>query len=483
MKKIAIVYDDRALPSDEIRSITGEKSFGNTIYKRKSLREMQLSYLSDRSLRKYGIADKMLVWDSSGSPSLKDMPAGGCVFHIFSDCAVKDVPEFYMLLRKALFAKENYRMGCGKKTAALIFKSLEDWTEATEAADTTEELRALAEPFSEISNEAFCDISEKDGFLSFITSGFEARYFNALSGDRHSVVKKSSNVKKIQAEYQFYKLLPEEMQPWFVQPYSYKEERGLASYTMERYHMTDLAIRYVHGAIETSEFERILENVFRYLKIRKEKELSWEEFFSHRKELYIGKLEKRIEDLKSHPEYNKLNNLIISGTDFNGIDAIVDKYIGLYDERIGKVKEKVELVVSHGDLCFSNILYSRDTDLMRLIDPKGAQREEELYTDPYYDLAKLSHSIAGGYDFMNSGRYEICLDEGLKLKLNIDGDNSEYIELFRKKAEEEGYDYGQIRLFETSLFLSMLPLHIDRPQKVLSFILNALSIMEELERA
>ena len=46
------------------------------------------------------------------------------------------------------------------------------------------------------------------------------------------------------------------------------------------------------------------------------------------------------------------------------------------------------LVVGHGDLCFSNILYSREANLLKLIDPKGALAEEDLYTDPYYDPEK-----------------------------------------------------------------------------------------------
>ena len=38
-----------------------------------------------------------------------------------------------------------------------------------------------------------------------------------------------------------------------------------------------------------------------------------------------------------------------------------------------------------------------------------------------------------------------------------------------------------MRLYEASLFISMLPLHIDYPQKVLGFILNAINILKEIE--
>ncbi len=52
---------------------------------------------------------------------------------------------------------------------------------------------------------------------------------------------------------------------------------------------------------------------------------------------------------------------------------------------------------------------------------------------------------------------------------------------FKEKLEVEGFDYETIRVLECSLFLSMLPLHIDYPAKVLSFILNAINILEELD--
>ena len=39
MKRIYVVYDDSKMPGREIRTITGDKSFGDTIFKRVTLRE------------------------------------------------------------------------------------------------------------------------------------------------------------------------------------------------------------------------------------------------------------------------------------------------------------------------------------------------------------------------------------------------------------------------------------------------------------
>lgn len=146
-----------------------------------------------------------------------------------------------------------------------------------------------------------------------------------------------------------------------------------------------------------------------------------------------------------------------------------------------RVKYPLYSVIGHGDPCFANALYSKAAMMLKFIDPKGAQTEDELWTNPYYDVAKLSHSICGRYDFFNNDLYDIELDRNFQLKLNIDFDNSTYKTIFKQKLERNGFDYLSVRLYEASLFLSMLPLHIDNPHKVLGFILNARDILEEIE--
>ena len=70
--------------------------------------------------------------------------------------------------------------------------------------------------------------------------------------------------------------------------------------------------------------------------------------------------------------------------------------------RLGKAVQEIgdtqgmTLVESHGDLCLSNILACYDGNV-RFIDPRGS---DSIWLDEYYDMAKLSQSIMGGYDFI-----------------------------------------------------------------------------------
>lgn len=246
--------------------------------------------------------------------------------------------------------------------------------------------------------------------------------------------------------------------------------------------MTDIAIRWIHGAINLEEFHDILKRLFHFVATRNTKKTSIAEYEAVEKNLYINKVRERMQELKNNSYYVKFNHFISSGTEFHNIDEIIEKYELLYEKVTNNVSKKQEFVVGHGDLCFSNILYNKETSILKLIDPKGAVKEEELWTNPYYDIAKLSHSICGRYDFFNSGLYDIKIEADMKLTLSLDFNNEEYVELFKEYLKKYDFDYTLVRIYEASLFLSMLPLHMDNPQKVFGFLLNAINILEEVER-
>ena len=59
-----------------------------------------------------------------------------------------------------------------------------------------------------------------------------------------------------------------------------------------------------------------------------------------------------------------------------------------------------ECVIGHGDPCFANTLYNKSTKTLKFIDPKGALTEDELWTNPYYDVAKLVIQYAADMTFL-----------------------------------------------------------------------------------
>lgn len=463
-KKVYILYDDSRKPSWDIRNITGQKGFGDTIFKRLTLREHTRRYYE--SLQEVALfaepKDMIRLKFESNTP----------VILIYSDVIALGKDDLEILVNKALYSHDNYKITQNNKIACVIFPSLAAYTDADEESYNS---------FLEIKVDCFIDISDINNFRQFITSGFEARFFNSLKGDEYTLVKSSENKDKLRAEYEMYNLLPENMKQWFVRPYDYEDKGDSSSYKMQRFHMTDLAIRYIHQSIDIEEFEDILNKLFHFISIRKVCDISVDEYEKIATATYIEKVEKRISQLKESKGYEEIASLIASSTKYNDIDEIVERYKSVY-KNIRQNKSFLSVkVVGHGDLCFSNILYSKETSLMMLIDPKGATIEEELYMDPYYDLAKLSHSICGHYDFYNSDLYEITIDDDLKSHLSVFADNRQYVEAFKQKLNSMGIDFRLVRLYEASLFLSMLPLHMDRPKKVYAFILNAIDIINSIE--
>ncbi|MBO4905145.1 MAG: hypothetical protein J5367_07965 [Lachnospiraceae bacterium] len=462
-RQVTVIYDDTRRPGREIAAITGNKSFGETIYKRKTLRERIAAAFNDMP--------EVAGFYPAGSKEMteiKDTP----VILYFSDFGITKIKDLETIVYKAGYAHENYKITHHNRIACVIFKDEKEFYNAS-AGDL--------EKYTEIVSDAFTDLSDVGNFRSFITGGFDARFFNSLTGDDITVIKSSDKTEKIKAEYTFYSLLPDNMKQWFVRPFDYEEKDGRASYRMQRYHMTDLAIRYVHGSISYEEFGGILKLLFRYISDRRSETVSQSEYEAEAKRLYITKIYDRLAMLKETDGYEKLLGLVRSCSAYNDIDEIAKRYESTYEKvRSGIVFERVK-TVSHGDLCFSNILYSNPDSFMILIDPKGAMTEDELYMDPFYDLAKLSHSICGHYDYFNSDLYDISIDENMGAKVKVDADNRHYVEIFRENLDEAGIDFRIVRLYEASLFLSMLPLHMDRPKKVFGFILNAIAILDSLE--
>ena len=100
-------------------------------------------------------------------------------------------------------------------------------------------------------------------------------------------------------------------------------------------------------------------------------------------------------------------------------------------------------------------------------------------------VAKLSHSIVGCYDHILAGRYSLTRNGTHDFRLALRPAN---IMLVPKKnflnfsVHGVRADSMSVRAVTAGLFLSMLPLHADRPDRQIAFIANALRLYAEIER-
>ena len=476
-EKILFVYDNRKNLNKSIKNIVGIDSYGDIVYKRKNLRNRIKSVIDDFS----SMMDYFYLNTKFDLEKLKNISTGYTHFiHFYSDCVITDINQFKILVEKTRYVNEIMRIG-DQSIYGFVFGDLPSYIDFLINNSEVEDYGS----FLDVIQPSLCieSISNYDNFLTFFSSGFEARHFNSVSGDKYIVTKRSNQKKKIKSEHDFYYLIPESMKHWFVTPFDYNETEEYASYKMERINTPDIALQWVHEAISVEDFECLLDKLFFFINSRASKPVDSATYRKIMDDLYIKKVKDRIASLKEMKEYEEISYYLARAGKYHSIDEIVDQYYKLYHSITDNYKFENKLVIGHGDLCFSNILYYKEIGLLKFIDVKGALTEKDLWTNPYYDIAKLSHSICGSYDFFNNEMYEIYIDDSCSIALQVNQPNLEkYKEVFKNVLKKNKFDYRLVRLYEASLFLSMLPLHIDNPRKVIGFILNAISILEEVSR-
>lgn len=480
--KLIVIFDDTVRKSEVIEDVIGEKGFSEVVVKRQRLgehfRTQLLTYFPEIE---WQVVRSVFAFNALLEQFGEQNTEAVHILHMFANYIIADAESAKLSFRKLFFIEENYRMTVGEETAGLFFADAKSYRSYLERVCKEGNSAVAARTVSNFfPADGLINIGQVFNFIRCITGNFDARYFNSLKEKEYTLTKRSTNKKKIKAEYTFYHLLPDDMKRWFVLPFNYQEDEKSASYTMERLYMTDLAIKWVHGSIGEEEFRRLLDMYFNFFKERHAKAVSKEEYQRTADSLYIEKVESRIEDLKKLESYRHIAALLQAGTG-ETIDDIKAHYFALKQQVEARVQVEPVSVIGHGDPCFANAMYNKATRMLKFIDPKGALTEEELWTNPYYDLAKLSHSVCGNYDFFNNALYEISINHEFRAELKLGFDNTLYKKWFREKAESSGYNYLLIRLYEASLFLSMLPLHIDNPHKVFGFILNARNILEEIQ--
>lgn len=478
MKDVILIYDDTVEANSKIKTIIGQKSFGQIILKRQSMFS-RIKQLVKGNCPGIKILNIKTLDDFE---KVRDLPIDSIFFHLLSNAAVYSAEELAVFFKKLSYAKETTVIRNNKTTFGAAFCNRDKYLDFIEEYKNKRNLSFVKGDV--VGLDLFIDLSNYNSLLSYISGGFDARFFNSLEGDKYTVTKRSADKKKMKMEYDYYWILPEHMRSFMVMPYDYKETADYASYTMERMPMADIAIRWTHGAVNVAEFERIMDRIFYFFNARDKKEIEKEQYLKLADGLYLDKVEQRIQKLKKLPQFKEIAMLIESGTDYQNIDQILDEYKALYEKLSANIKnrrKKYYSVIGHGDVFFANMLYSSELDLLRLIDPKGAVKESELWTNPYYDIAKLSHSVCGNYDFFNTGMYDVSLAKDMHFELNVHFNNAPFVEIFKEYLANNGLDYGEIRLYEASLFISMTPLHIDNPHKVFGFILNAIDILKEVK--
>ncbi|TVQ86540.1 MAG: hypothetical protein EA397_20290 [Deltaproteobacteria bacterium] len=481
----ALFYDDTVPVPSDIRGLIGLERFGALLFDRSSLADHVL-----RAAKRAGFARithlKSAADRLRSAEQLEQGKAHEFVVYLTAD-AVCDLSELDRELARVSFAEiEIWEQPTGSDwTSGLAVLKALNLGRLLRSASSDERRDWFREsrPGLELSaSQGLVSLKRPEQLVRFLSGTFYTRSFNRIESDGRVLTKRSEDRQKLLREHDYWYLLPPSLQRFVVQPFDYAEDKGGASYKMEYLTIADFATMWIHGAstVDRRAFEGLLDGIFGWFAERGTKRVSPEIARARAEQLYVTKVQQRVARFLSTDIGAKSDALIAAGTRFHGgLEEVLARYMERLSAAWARRPPVSELAIMHGDLCFSNVLFDKRTQFLRFVDPRGASSEDELWGNPYYDLAKLSHSVLGAYDVINHELFDVIVgpDQSLQLKLDVEVDPS-YGRAFVARVQAAGFEVDRMRLYEASLFLSMLPLHIDSPRKVLAFAVTAVALLE-----
>lgn len=291
------------------------------------------------------------------------------------------------------------------------------------------------------------------------------RDFNSLQITKREVLKASDNLGKMRSEAAWFNDIPAHIATFTPVFLGEREVNGMLGYATANTYLSTLANLAVFGDLKTNTWKSILGACAEFL--RECRKVVPEEPLRLTPDQYFeSKTRARIEEFsRSEVGSRLLSCRRIDGRASPSIQEILD-----VTNEIIRSKDRGPECMIHGDFCFSNIFYDFRSASIKVIDPRGELPDgtRSIYGLQSYDIAKLAHSIIGGYDLIiaNYIRCEIHGDS-----MSTDASYFESPRWQRLAAVFADSEIAAIHSTQTlnamlvHLFLSMLPLHADRPDR------------------
>ena len=313
----------------------------------------------------------------------------------------------------------------------------------------------------------------------------QSRSFNTLALDpkRGTITKRSTYTSKFYDEINYFKLLPDNLGVYFPRVLSCSNLPDEQFITMEYYAYPTLADLFLFEDLPVGIWKKI------FCRLR----AICDDFAQYdygtqavaAEAIYLDKNISRFQSYLSSPGdiakvYLSSENLSVNGLSVPSPQEVIEKSEPL----LKRLSANARWTPIHGDLCFSNILCEPDSCIIKLLDPRGSFGKQGVLGDIRYDLAKLTHSVVGRYDFIVNdlflvnvhGPGKMSLDMPFRFDMRPVVDEFEAIFLNNTVLKEE------VLLITAWLFLSMIPLHSDNPRRQLAMLGTGLKIFSDIQK-
>ncbi|MGR5146683.1 capsular biosynthesis protein [Photobacterium alginatilyticum] len=331
-----------------------------------------------------------------------------------------------------------------------------------------------------VKTESWLDFGHVNTYYRSKAAFTTQRAFNELKITPDWIEKSSYKNQKIRAEANWFDTLPPILRGYIPQYLGSSNVQERFSYRLEYLHHTALNELYVFAEIPTIIWKKVLGSCINFIDECMDFQAPEGATVNRLSELFGVKTEQRLAEYCSSQGIT-LNQKWV----FNDLEPVSLAEIVSCSELYLPTEQQKETVL-HGDFCFSNILYDFRTGRVKTIDPRGLTPDNELtiYGDTRYDLAKLSHSVLGMYDWIIAGYYDVDISDD-KITFDLAGTRQHkdtqqvFVELVEKRF---GLTALSLYAMQIQLFLSMLPLHSDEPKRQQALFANAFRLYEILKR-
>jgi len=278
------------------------------------------------------------------------------------------------------------------------------------------------------------------------------RSFNHITDDGDSVTKSSEQFDKIKDEIVWLTNVPERLRK-FV-PSVYDHDLMYGRYTMEKIrsqNLRDVAL-YFDRSYDT--WREVFTKVQDFLAYTASTAIPPFGGACSGNAPFWDKIRKKTEERMGQITGIELDRNKTASWVYGEFEDCIDALKEMSSDEYGEDP----VIYYHGDLHFANMFYCFHYGDLKVVDPRG-----EVRGSIYYDFAKLCHSVYGRYDYIDAELYTLDANgEPLFYDLGHSEIERAFNDvIFNKLTRPE---QKVVLTITASLFLSMIPLHKDRPK-------------------
>ena len=315
-----------------------------------------------------------------------------------------------------------------------------------------------------------------------VTRAYNTIVFNKDWG----ILRKSSKESRLADEANYYEALPDLFKIFFPRYIDSGIDGDEVNLRLEAYSYPNLGQLMTKGTFDVDLWYKIASHLKSTLDRFSEVTTDHDdegELAIH--EMTINKTEREyhalVDDFPTFTSLSKSTTLDINGKTYDNFHVIWDRVRSILKDHF--ITDTWRLI--HGDLCFSNILLGHNPDMdyitTKFVDPRGSFKHRGCYGNPLYDLAKLRHSYASGYEYIIFDRYNLKYDDVDKIDFNFVCDNTKLLtNIFDEVLYENKLDtLNIIKMIEGCIYIGMCARHYDSLERQVIMYATGVKLLNE----